>query len=63
MINLKVRDSVRAGAEFELILLPVATATTTPIVTVRTLSGASIARENPERSGNPTEWGSYLNTE
>lgn len=62
--DLDATDTARAGAEFDLVPLPVATAMTLPMVAVGTLPpGAFMARAVFERSANPTEGGLYLNTE
>jgi len=64
MPDREIRDTARAGAEFELDSDPVATATTLPIVAVGTSPpGSFIARAVSERSAKPTEGGLYLNTE
>jgi len=60
----EVIETALAGAEFELVPLPVATAITLPMVPVGTSPpGEFMALAVSERSAKPTEAGLYLNTE
>jgi len=60
----EIKDKVRAAAELEFLPLPVAVATTLPMVAEGTLPPALfMAKAVAERSAKPTEGGLYLNTE